>query len=83
MLGGVRISKSSIAIDVTGGLDETNSALGIVASQLNQLDADQHAACRSVQPMIYQIQNDLFDLGSRVSACLSGCRVFVRKNGCP
>ena len=71
MLGGVRISKSSIVIDVTGGLDETNSALGIVASQLNQLDADQHAACRSVQPMIYQIQNDLFDLGSRVSACLS------------
>jgi len=71
MLGGVRISKSSIAIDVTGGLDETNSVLGIVASQLNQLSSDQVAAGSSVQPMIYQIQNDLFDLGSRVSACLS------------
>ena len=71
MLGGVRISKSSIAIDVTGGLDETNSVLGIVASQLNQLSSDQVAACITVQPMIYQIQNDLFDLGSRVSACLS------------
>ena len=71
MLGGVRISKSSIAIDVTGGLDETNSVLGIVASQLNQLSSDQVAACITVQPMIYQIQNDLFDLGSCVSACLS------------
>ena len=71
MLGGVRISKSSIAIDVTGGLDETNSVLGIVASQLNQSSSDQVAAGSSVQPMIYQIQNDLFDLGSRVSACLS------------
>ena len=71
MLGGVRISKSSIAIDVTGGLDETNSVLGIVASQLNQLSSDQVAAGSSVQPMIYQIQNDLFDLGSCVSACLS------------
>ena len=32
MLGGVRISKSRIAIYLTGGLDETNSVLGIVAS---------------------------------------------------
>ena len=71
MLGGVRISKSSIAIDVTGGLDETNSVLGIVASQLNQPSSGQIIAGSSVQPMIYQIQNDLFDLGSRVSACLS------------
>ena len=71
MLGGVRISKSSIAIDVTGGLDETNSVLGIVASQLSQPSSGQVAAGSSVQPMIYQIQNDLFDLGSRVSACLS------------
>ena len=45
--------------------------LGIVASQLNQPSSAQVAAGSSVQPMIYQIQNDLFDLGSRVSACLS------------
>ena len=70
MLGGVRVSKASIAIDVTGGLDETNSVLGIVASQLNESSFDE-VARRSVQSMIYQIQNDLFDLGSRVSACLS------------
>lgn len=71
MLGGVRISKSSIAIDVTGGLDETNSVLGIVVSQLNERPSDQVASLYSVQPMIHQIQNDLFDMGSRVSACLS------------
>ena len=39
MLGGVRISKSSIAIDVTGGLDETNSVLGIVAVSYTHLRA--------------------------------------------
>jgi len=36
MLGGIRVSKSSIAIDVTGELDETNSLLGVVASQFNE-----------------------------------------------
>ncbi len=71
MLGGVRISKSSIAIDVTGGLDETNSVLGVVASQLKDRPTVKVAGQCSLPPMIHQIQNDLFDLGSRVSACLS------------
>lgn len=71
MLGGVRISKSSIAIAVTGGLDETNSLLGVVASQLLEQPDTAPSTLDSIAEKIHQIQNDLFDLGSRVSACLS------------
>ena len=71
MLGGIRVSKSSIAIDVTGELDETNSLLGVVASQFNETLCNQTPTLPDVLSKIHQIQNDLFDLGSRVSACLS------------
>jgi len=71
MLGGVRISKSSIAIAVTGGLDETNSLLGVVASQLHGQPEVDPSILSAIAEKIHQIQNDLFDLGSRVSACLS------------
>ena len=71
MLGGIRVSKSNIAIDVTGGLDETSSVLSVVVSQFTESLCDQTPALRSVLEKIHQIQNDLFDLGSRVSACLS------------
>ena len=71
MLGGIRVSKSSIAIEVTGGLDETNTLLGVVASQLPDQLAAQTPVLLAIAKKIHQIQNDLFDLGSRVSACLS------------
>ena len=71
MLGGVRISKSNIAIAVTGGLDETNSLLGVVASQLLEQPDNEPAGLTAISEKIHQIQNDLFDLGSRVSACLT------------
>ena len=60
LLGGVRVSKSHLGIEVCGCLDESNSLLGVVLSQqIPEL----------VQPMLTQIQNDLFDLGSRIAAC--------------
>ena len=71
MLGGVRISKSNVAIQVTGGLDETNSLLGVVVSQLPRQPDAQTPTLILISEKIHQIQNDLFDLGSRVSACLS------------
>ena len=71
MLGGIRVSKSNIAIAVTGGLDETNSLLGVVVSQLPEQTDAQPTPLIAVTEKIHQIQNDLFDLGSRVSACLS------------
>lgn len=62
LLGGVRVSKSDLAIEVCGNLDETNSLLGIAVV---------HCSIDSIRSSLLQIQNDLFDLGSRVAACQS------------
>jgi cob(I)alamin adenosyltransferase len=62
LLGGVRVSKSHLAVEVCGGLDETNSLLGLAISQ--SLPAE-------VAERLPRIQNDLFDLGSRVAASQS------------
>jgi cob(I)alamin adenosyltransferase len=60
LLGGIRVSKSHPGVEVVGCLDETNSLIGVVLSE---------AMPAEVQRMLTQIQNDLFDLGSRVAAC--------------
>jgi cob(I)alamin adenosyltransferase len=62
LLGGVRVSKDHVVIEVSGALDETNSLLGVVGSQTLPDD---------VAKVITRIQHDLFDLGSRVAACLT------------
>jgi cob(I)alamin adenosyltransferase len=61
LLGGVRVSKSHICIEVCGSLDELNSVLGLVRSgeitgELNRI--------------LLAVQNDLFDIGGRVAGCL-------------
>ena len=62
LLGGIRVNKSHLAIEVCGSLDEANSLIGVgVSFGLPEVIALQ----------LTQIQNDLFDLGSRVAACLS------------
>ena len=60
LLGGIRVSKSHPGVEVVGCLDETNSLIGFVLSETIPAD---------VKTMLMQIQNDLFDLGSRVAAC--------------
>ena len=61
LLGGVRISKSHPAIKACGSLDETNSFVGLArAGSLPQ----------NVAKTLEQVQHDLFDIGSRVAACL-------------
>lgn len=62
LLGGVRISKSHLAITTTGAVDETNSLIGMVRSLPISPEIDE---------VLTQIQHDLFDLGSRVAACLA------------
>ena len=61
LLGGVRVSKSHLAIEVCGTLDELNSMLGLVRS--GELPAE-------LNKTLLRIQNDLFDLGGRIAACL-------------
>ena len=56
LLGGVRVSKNHVCIEVCGTLDELNSMIGLVRS--NKLD-------EKVDSLLLQVQNDLFDLGGR------------------
>ena len=62
LLGGVRVSKSHSAIKVCGSIDEINSFIGLARVE-NQSE--------SINQLLTQVQHDLFDLGSRVAACLS------------
>ena len=67
LLGGVRVSKSHLAIRVCGSLDEANSLVGLVRAELTQKHLPKPD---TVEPLLVQLQHDLFDLGSRVAACL-------------
>jgi cob(I)alamin adenosyltransferase len=62
LLGGVRVTKSHLAIQVCGTLDETNSFLGLAGSE---------ALPDDIGNVLVQLQHDLFDLGSRVAACMA------------
>jgi cob(I)alamin adenosyltransferase len=62
LLGGVRVSKNHVCIEVCGTLDELNSMIGLVRSGMPN---------ESVNSLLLQIQNDLFDLGGRVANSLA------------
>lgn len=62
LLGGIRVSKSHRAVEVCGTLDETSSLLGLAVS---------YGMDDALSDVLSGIQNDLFDLGSRVAACQS------------
>jgi cob(I)alamin adenosyltransferase len=62
LLGGRRVSKSHQVIEVCGSLDETNSWIGLVRCE--PLDD-------RIEELLTRIQSRLFDLGSRVAACLT------------
>ncbi len=62
LLGGLKVSKTHPAVEAGGTVDELNSLLGLVAtSPIND----------GLKKELAEIQNDLFDLGSRLAACLS------------
>ena len=62
LLGGLQVSKTHAAIEAVGTIDELNSLLGLVVS---------HPISAETQKRLTSIQNDLFDIGSRIAACLS------------
>lgn len=59
LLGGIRVRKSHPTIETCGSLDEINSLIGVAIAT---------GTPPSISPLLSQIQNDLFDLGSRVAA---------------
>ncbi len=56
---GKTVSKGSIRVEAYGNLDELNSFLGIVLSQIKD---------KKIKKELLEIQNDLFEIG----ACLAG-----------
>lgn len=62
LLGGLQVSKTHPAIEAVGAVDELNSVLGLVVS---------HEIDDEIKKELTAIQNDLFDIGSRIAACLS------------
>jgi len=56
---GSRVSKSSLRIQAIGDTDELNSCLGLLASHLDKDD--------ELQPLLSQIQHDLFDIGGEMA----------------
>ena len=60
LLGGARVSKNHDAIEVCGGLDETNSFIGLARSQ---------SLSESLDGFLDNVQKDLFVIGSQVAGC--------------
>jgi len=71
LLGGIKVSKSHLAVETCGTIDELNSVIGVVGSHLEKNETDDNNPQSELINQLRQIQNDLFDLGSRVAACLS------------
>lgn len=69
LLGAIEVSKSHAAIEVCGSVDETNCHVGAAIFHWNQ--ANESPDQIDLTAMLTQIQNELFDLGSRVAASLS------------
>ncbi len=65
LVGGKRISKGDLRLDCYGTIDELNAVLGQVTSEVEQ----GHLKNTQILSQILQIQNELFNLGSRL-ACV-------------
>ena len=59
LFGGKTVSKGSIRVEAYGNLDELNSFLGVVLSQVKD---------KKIKAEILQIQNDLFEIGTSLAA---------------
>jgi len=62
LVGGDRVSKSTLRIECYGTVDELNSTLGLVATALEQSPAKD-----TLLDVVRRIQNELFNLGSKLA----------------
>ncbi len=65
LLGGKRVSKSCLEMQVIGEIDELNAALGVVVALLNK---NQDEEISKIGNFIQQIQRDLFKVGAELAA---------------
>lgn len=60
LVGGRRVSKTSLRVSAYGDIDETNSLIGLVKESLSKKTAE-------LRPVIEYLQQELFDLGSELA----------------
>ena len=59
LFGGQRVPKSDPRVDVYGGVDELNCAIGVARAQIVEADAQ----LKTLLPLLDQIQTELFEIG--------------------
>lgn len=66
LIGGTRVLKSDLRLETYGTVDELNSIIGVLISQIET----EISPASELTPLLRSIQNDLFDIGSHL-ACES------------
>ena len=77
LLGGRRVSKGCVEMEVIGELDELNAAMGVVLS----FRAEQSEAEESFCLLIKSIQRDLFKIGSEIASLQTPLNEKIEKIG--
>jgi cob(I)alamin adenosyltransferase len=65
LLGSSRVSKASLRVWAYGDVDELNSYVGLLRSELRAKSA---VWIHTIDPLLFEIQNQLFNMGSRLAS---------------
>ncbi len=77
LVGGTRVSKGHLRLEVYGTLDELNSVLGIISAQTAKHKGGKFTD--EVNQRLHQVQNNLFNLGSQLACEDAGMREKLPK----
>jgi cob(I)alamin adenosyltransferase len=80
LLGGKRVSKSCVEMEVIGELDELNAALGIVLSLRGPASGGDETIPQLVN-FLQSIQRDLFKIGSEIASLQTPLNENIEKIG--
>lgn len=67
LVGGVRISKTSVRLEAYGTVDELNSCLGLLIAMLAEQPEAVSASMKTDLDLLIHIQNNLFRVGSHLA----------------
>ena len=69
LVGGKRVSKADLRLDVYGTVDETNSVVGLVVSEIKSEQSQPHIVNErdEILSHLAKIQHSLFDIGSHLA----------------
>ncbi|HVK60501.1 MAG TPA: cob(I)yrinic acid a,c-diamide adenosyltransferase [Bdellovibrionales bacterium] len=66
LIGGARVSKSDLRLSAYGNVDELNSFIGLLVSELGR-ELRSNSEMPKLKQELEEIQSDLFNLGSRLA----------------